>query len=400
MILGIDASQANKVQRTGTEWYAFHIITQWMRSNPFFGYTVRLYVREPLRPDFGSMPKGWEVRVLRWPPKIFWTHVRLSWELFWHPINALFIPAHTIPLKHPDNTFTTIHDVGFEATPEVYSKKSVVHVESFIVQKVLTTFIRCVTLGSYGAHELDYQRFSVRYAISHAKKIFTVSHFSKKEILRFFPTNTPIIVAENGIDHSEFYFPINQTKIEKIKRKYHIQNYVLALGRIEKKKKSLELIETFYEYTKKSTSSNTKLVFAGPDGHGAEEVRDFAKKHLLESRVIFLGWVQQQDIASLLAGASCFVFFSAYEGFGVPLVQSLAVGTPVLSSPLDVFKEIGGRYITTCDTQHTLECAKILQEILENKKAGHIKEASIHSKKYSWESTAKKIAGEITKSLA
>ena len=121
MVLGIDASQANREIRSGTEWYAFYLIEEFKqllrgRSD----IRVRLYTRDPLRSDLAQdLPANFENRILKWPFKYFWVQKRLSLEMLLHPPDVLFCPAHTIPLIPPPKTLTTLHDIGFEDDPEL-----------------------------------------------------------------------------------------------------------------------------------------------------------------------------------------------------------------------------------------------------------------------------------------
>src|SRR3989338_44165 len=111
MVIGIDATRANKSQKTGVEWYSYHLIRELIKlPTP---HTFRLYFRDAPEPGLAKLGQDVEYRILRWPPRYLWTQVRLSWEMLMHPPDLLFIPAQIIPLLHPTNTVTTIHDVAF-----------------------------------------------------------------------------------------------------------------------------------------------------------------------------------------------------------------------------------------------------------------------------------------------
>ena len=103
MILGIDASQANRKIRSGTEWYAFYLIEEFKKLIGERGdIEVRLYLRdEPQAGLAANLPDNFEFKILRWPFPYFWGQIRLSWEMLVHPPDVLFCPAHTIPLVHP-----------------------------------------------------------------------------------------------------------------------------------------------------------------------------------------------------------------------------------------------------------------------------------------------------------
>lgn len=388
MIIGIDASQANTRTRTGTEWYSFSILKEWAASEAFQGHEVRLYTRGPLVADFPKLPFHWKVKTLHWPPNVFWSQIRLSIEMLFHKPDVLFVPAHTIPMIHPRNTFTTVHDIGFEDNPELYSSSSVVRIRSTIIQKIISGCIRIVTLGKYSGSELDYQRFSVRYAIKHAKALFTVSEFTKQRLLKRFLIRQPLIVAPNAIDHSHFFFPFPKQRILAVKNKYNLKDYLLSIGRIERKKQSLQLVQAYVE-ARKTSPHLPDLVFAGSDGFGAEEVHAFVIRHRLEKVVHFLGWIPTEDLAPLLAGATLFCFLSGYEGFGVPVIQSIAVGTPVLASNLSVFHEIASSGIFYCQDNDPSTISDELVKAIKSAWTDSQKQSHADAMaKYDWKLTA------------
>lgn len=402
MIIGIDASQANTQIRTGTEWYSFHILSEWIKQNKFEGHSVLLYTRDPLLKDFPELPQNWKVKVLHWPLKIFWTQIRLSFEMCMHSIDLLFVPSHAIPLILPKKVITTIHDIGFESTQHVYGNRSVVRIKSVFIQKIIHYLIKIFTLGKYGGNELDYHRFSVRYALKHATQIFTVSEFTKKEIESRFSNTPTIFVAYNGINHDQFYYPYNNTECNNVLKSYHLNKpYILSLGRVEKKKNSLELLKAFHLFSEKSDSSYT-LVFAGSDGLGAEQVKEYVQQNGLTLKVLFLDWVSQHSIAPLMASSSLFAFFSEYEGFGVPLIQALAVGTPVLANDLPVFHEIAEDAVIYCNAHNTKQSASAIADIL-NKRIDLTKkkERGIElAHRFRWDSSATQMAQQIDNLLA
>ena len=199
MIIGIDASRANQREKTGTEWYSWHLIRQLVPL--LSGHTIRLYTREPLLADLVDLKaQGAEERVLGWRPGIMWTHLRLSWEMIWHQPDVLLILADTVPLVHPPNTFTTIHDIAFERMPELYGQRSVQRRIGW-AKPLVSLGIHILTFGQYGASELDYHRWSVRHALRACHKIFSVSKFTKQELIDVLKADPEKITAGPPIDH-------------------------------------------------------------------------------------------------------------------------------------------------------------------------------------------------------
>lgn len=157
MKIGIDASRANLSERTGTEWYSYYLIQHLKKVIPS-DTEVILYSKSPLVGDLGILPPHWRSVVLSWPPKFLWTQFRLSWEMVRNPVDLLFVPAHTIPIFHPQKTITTCHDIGFIRMPHLYSLK-----------------------------ERMYHRLTMWFAVFFAKSIIAPSEFVKQEILHAYP---------------------------------------------------------------------------------------------------------------------------------------------------------------------------------------------------------------------
>ena len=123
-IIGIDASRANRIEKTGIEWYAYHLLNAMKQITRGTLVATRvplveflLYTDTALTDDLASLPAHWHEKLLGWPPKKFWTQGRLSLEMLFSPPDLLFIPSHVIPVLHPKRVVLTCHDIGFERRP-------------------------------------------------------------------------------------------------------------------------------------------------------------------------------------------------------------------------------------------------------------------------------------------
>lgn len=313
MRIGIDASRANLDNKTGTEWYAFNLIEQFKKIIPS-NFSVVLYSKEPLKNELKNLPKNWRNKVLSWPPRFLWTQVRLSFEMlkFWNRPDLLFIPAHTIPLIHPKKTILVAHDIGFEKNAGLYDKKN-----------------------------LAYHRWAMRYAIKHAYHIITVSNFSRDEIINFYHCKKNSVTAVyNGFnDLNKFLYPQNNSLI--------LQNlgikkpYLLFVGRLEQKKNIPKLIEAF-AWLKNKFKIPHRLVLIGMPGFRYEDIIANINKFKIKNEVIELGYVEKNNLASIMQQADLFIFPSQYEGFGIPILEAMSLGTPVVCSVIPALQEIAG----------------------------------------------------------
>jgi len=312
MLIGIDASRANKSEKTGTEWYSYHLIAELKKIADQKDQFI-LYSREKLKGDLGELPKNWQSKILSWRPKKLWTQIRLSWEMRRHPPEALFVPAHTLPFVHPKKTVTTCHDVAFLRLPQVYDWPA-----------------------------LKYHEFAIKFAVRHAAKIITVSEFTKSEILEFFKISAGrIAVVPNGYDSNRYKVIDDKGAVEKVLAKYKIsQPYILYVGRLELKKNTPGLVEAFKILEDDSQFAGLKLVLVGQPGFGFEKVAKAIVDNDLHDQIIMPGWVEPEDLPYLMNGAASFVFPSFYEGFGIPILEAMASGTPVICSGIPALREV------------------------------------------------------------
>ena len=126
MKIGIDASRANRQNKTGVEWYSYHLIQEMKKITPADTQVV-LYTGEKLTGGLEDCPSNFSQKVLKWPPKYLWTQIRLCWELFFNAPDVLFVPAHTIPfwpIRKKTKVYVTVHDVGFARSPKLYKKNN------------------------------------------------------------------------------------------------------------------------------------------------------------------------------------------------------------------------------------------------------------------------------------
>jgi glycosyltransferase involved in cell wall biosynthesis len=367
MNIAIDASRANKIEKTGVEWYSYFVIEE-LKKLVSDGDRVVLYSGDKLRDGLEKLPENWQEKKLNWPPKYLWTQIRLWWELMINPPDVLLVTAHTIPflpIRRKTKVAITVHDVGFKRFPKLYKK----------IQ--------------YWYHNLT--MYKIR---SRADIIFTVSEFSKSEIVELYNVSPDKIkVALNGF--SQDGYQIDGPKPEALS-KYKIKKpYLLYVGRIEKKKNVINMIKAFIKLSESNADLN--LVLAGGAGNSIDEVKAIILDNKLEDRIILPGYIDEEDLPYLFKSAEVFLFPTLYEGFGIPILQAMAVGTPVVTSNQNPHQEVGGEFAVYVDPK---DVDGIVDGILKVLGDDNLKESLIlggleQVKKFSWANTAE----EIFKSL-
>lgn len=314
MVIGIDASRANNAQKTGVEWYAFFLIQELKKIIPD-DVKVVLYSERPLEGELANLPKNWSSKVLSWPPKRFWTQIRMSFEMLFHSPDILFIPAHVFPLIHPKKTVMTVHDVAAFRFPKSYSR-----------------------------FEQWYSLWSAKYALKKLWKVIVPSEFTKKELEDLTQKeNHNVHVVYHGFD-PKIQEKKSPEEIQTILEKYKIQKpFFLTIGRVEEKKNTARIIRAFDIFKSRSAHiENFQLVCVGKPGYGYEKVQDTINSSPNKKDIRELGYVEQSDLSILLQETVALVFPSLYEGFGIPVLEAFAARIPVISSSTTSTKEIAG----------------------------------------------------------
>lgn len=360
MTIGIDASRAFRKNKTGTEWYSYHVTRELIRRNTSDRFV--LYTDRNIPPEEVGfqLPALATFKHLAWPFPKLWTQGRLSLEMMICPPDVLFVPAHAIPLVHPKKTVTTIHDIGYLQYPESYSKK-----------------------------DLKYLRWSTEYAVKNASSLITVSEFSKHELVACYKIPPEKIhVIHLGYDE-DVYHLYSQQEILRIQTHYNlVRPYLICIARLEPRKNISFLIDVFDALKEKGYSGD--LVLIGPEGYGARKVFDRIQTSPFMSSIHHLGWVDEKEKAILLAGADCFVFPSLYEGFGLPIIEAQACGVPVVCSNSTSLPEVGGEGALYSDPRSIDDFVRNVRKVLyeETAKESLLLAGKKNIQRFSWQTTA------------
>ncbi len=401
MTIGIDASRANRDFKTGTEWYSYHLIKNLIKidkQNNYILYTDKPFSKAFLD-DLNSLNlQNFKIKVLNWPFSYFWTLGRLSLEMLFKSPDVLFVPAHGIPLFFPRKTINTIHDIAFIKNECLYSKE-ISSGDHNINKKTFNFFIKTLTFGKYCLSSIDYLNWSTKFALKRAKKIITVSNASKKDIVTNYKKikEDKIRVVHNGFDNEKYKLIKDQEGIKIVLNKYGIDfPFFLYVGRLERKKNIYRLIEAFAIF-KENNPCLEKLVLVGSAGFGYDEIKYMIEEFGIENEVIILGWVEENDLPFIFNKALCFIFPSFFEGFGIPVLQSMACGTPVIASNIDALHEVAGDCALFFNHLSSNDLSLKMKQIFNDKDLREllIEKSLIRSKLFSWEKCAQETLKEI-----
>jgi glycosyltransferase involved in cell wall biosynthesis len=305
MIFGIDASRAVAAQATGTEVYSQQLIRALIDAAP--DRRFRLYFSRPPA-DNRFQAENVEARVIPLPR--LWTHLRLSLEMARRAPDVLFVPSHVLPLLRPRRSVVTVHDLGYRHFP-----------------------------GAHPALQRAYLDLSTRWNARMSTRVIADSQATKDDLVRFYETPADkIVVAYPGLEPSLRRVEDAQ-RLQEMKTRYGIAgDYLLYVGTLQPRKNLSRLIEAFG----KSQTGEHQLVIAGKKGWLYDDLFTQVSEQGLANRVLFTGFLPDEDKPALISGAAALVFPSLYEGFGFPVIEAMACGTPVVCSNTSSLPEVAG----------------------------------------------------------
>ena len=234
----------------------------------------------------------------------------------------------------------------------------------------------------------------VFYPISarRATRILTVSESSKRDIIKYFKVSEEKVIVTYDAAAEDFRPIMEKDKIKSALQKYGIDGkYILFVGRLEPRKNIPNLIRAFHEL-KKWKNIEQKLVIVGMKYFRYEEIFQCVNNLGLQNEVILTGRVEDNELPLFYNGASLFVYPTIAEGFGIPPLEAMACGTPVISSNTSSLPEVVGDAGILLDPYNIKDLAGAIYKVLSDKNL-HEKmksEGLKRAKVFSWKETAKK----------
>jgi glycosyltransferase involved in cell wall biosynthesis len=211
-----------------------------------------------------------------------------------------------------------------------------------------------------------YARASMWAAVKRSDRILTVSEASKRDILHFF--NVPpekIVVVYNAID-DHFWLTPPDEEVARVKERYQLEHqFILYVGNIKPHKNLVRLIEAFAEL-RRTGFDELKLLIIGDEISKLPSLRRAVHGHKLHKHVRFLGFVSDDTLRVLYRLASLFVFPSLYEGFGLPPLEAMASGTPVVTSNQSSLPEVTGDAAVLVDPYDVRSIVEGMRRVLSD----------------------------------
>jgi len=268
------------------------------------------------------------------PLRLFWESLLLPDVIKKNKIDLFHASGFTLPARLPCRSIVTIFDMTFFLMPEVH-------------QKVKTAYFRN----------------RIPLTLKKADMIIAISNQTKNDIVNILPEHK-IRVIYLGLDKK--FKPLGDSiKIQTTRMKYNLpQKYILFVGTVEPRKNISRIILAFDKIKKKG--SEHKLLIAGEWGWNYKEILLTINRLGLKDEIIFTHYVTDEDMPFIYNGASVFVYPSLYEGFGIPVLEAMACGVPVVTSCVSSLPEVAGEAAILIDPRNIEEISNAIDKVLRN----------------------------------
>lgn len=348
---------------SGIERYAASLSFEMIKDN---SNEYILVFKNEIHPIFIEDQKKTNIQMVVIPGcnKLIFNQFRLPIEIYKYNADWYLFLSFPVPLLLlKKNMVSTIHDICCWDCPETMNGMS-----------------------------KWYFRVSHRIALLKCRGIITISKFSEDRIVdKLKYSREKIWLVYCGVDKKKLIYKIDMQ--DKIKEKYKLpDNYLLSLSTIEPRK-NLRLLVEAYRCLVLNKEVDLPLVLAGRKGWKMDELLS-GIEDVVKERILFTGFIDDEDLSYIYGGADLFVFPSMYEGFGIPPLEAMACGTVVISSDATSLPEVLGEAAIYFENKNQWSLEEKIQvgiKLTDLEKLQYIKKSQKQQQKYSWRKEADKL---------
>jgi glycosyltransferase involved in cell wall biosynthesis len=352
----------------GIHHYIHNLLQHLPAADPDFRYTVFVGAGQPEM-------NGAALQHSRWPTQR--PLVRILWEQFVQPLavwraqpDLLHSLAFASPLVNPAPAVVTVYDLSFRLTPDTFPRAQRLY------------------LSAISAH-----------SCRRARRVIAISESTQADVSRYFGIEAARVdVAYPGVEAR--FRPLPAAEVETFRAQKGLpENFIFYLGTLEPRKNLNSLISAFSNL--QSTSPNLHLILAGAQGWWYAELFKHVEALGLTERVIFPGFVPADELPLWYNAAAAFAYPSSFEGFGMPVLEALACGRPVVTSNASSLPEAGGGVALTVDPRDVAALSEALRRALTPEAAARARELGPqHAARFTWADTAAQTVASYRRALS
>ncbi len=368
MKIGIEGQRLFRLKKHGMDMVALELIRNLQQIDTVNEYFIFVKPDE----DRGCLQEtpNFHIVELGGGPYPSWEQIALPKAASRHGCQILHCTSNTAPVFSSIPLVVTLHDI--------------IYLESISLFKKGGTW--------YQKTGNMYRRYVVPRVVERSKKIITVSHFEKNRIRDFFgfPEEDQRLVAiYNGV--SEHFKPITQTQtLEEVKNKYHLPDrYFFFLGNTDPKKNTKGTLQAYDQYLK-NAAEPIKLVMLDYEKNALKTLLDEIEAPYLSEHIHLTGYVKNTDLPAIYSQAELFLYPSLRESFGIPMLEAMRCGVPVITSNTSSMPEVSGGAAAIVDPFKPEEITAAVQRLMSDKlyRSNLINKGLEQSAHFSWKNMA------------
>ena len=375
MKIGIDATGVWGIKDgllNGIMVYTIQVVNNLLKidnKNEYF-----LYCRDEIPIQFNVRPSSATFRVISSKNRKILQQFKLPMAALHDRVDLMFFPYHSASLFCPCKSVVTIHDLHPYVVPKRFAK---IHGSQVHGNKLISIINK------------TYWKKMLELASKRVDRIIAVSHSTKKDIANIFhiPIGKIHAVYE-GVDKEHFQVDAEKDLVYFREKHSLPEKYILCVG--THAYKNIEGAINSFGIIKKKYQASIKLVIAGNKDYFGREIFQLVKDLDVEDHIIFTGFFPAEDLKYLYQCAEVFLFPSFYEGFGLPVLEAFACGTPVVTSNKGSLPEVGGEAALLVNPNDPEEIASAVLKLLDDRSFRDDKRQQGFNQveKFSWEEAA------------
>jgi len=370
--VGFDATPAVR-QGAGIGRYTRELLRALALADTESDYRLFFASRNPIAQPLPPLPPNFRVRQLPvddiWLVRV-WHRLQVPAHVEWllGPLDLFHSPDFTLPpVRRGTRTMLTVHDLSFVRDPES-----------------ATPALR------------DYLNVVVPRSVARADHVLADSEATRDDLMELYGTPAEkISVLYSGVN--PVFRPVTDSAtLNAVRAKYGIGPgpFILAVGTLQPRKNYVRLIQAFSNF--KPPTSNLQLVLAGGKGWLYDSIFAEVERLKLSGRVLFPGFVDDADLPALYSAARVLAYPSLYEGFGLPMLEAMACGTPVVTSNVSCMPEVAGGAALCVPPTDVGALAHALTQAIDDEsvRADLIVKGFARAREFTWEKAAKELVGK------